>query len=125
MLLYCLGAEAETVLSSTNIKESERESYKVIDKFDQYFKVRRNVIFERAKFNCRDQLEGETAETYIAELYSLVEHCDYGQLMAEMVHDRLVIGIRDKVLSAKLQLDPDLTLERAKTMIRQSEAIHE
>ena len=88
MLLYCLGAEAETVLSSTNIKESERENYKkVIDKFNQYFKVRRNVIFERAKLNRRDQLEGKTAETFIAELYSLVQHCDYGQLMAEMVRD--------------------------------------
>ena len=80
-LLYCMGEDAEDVLTSTNIKEEEREVYAtVITKLDDFFKVRRNIIFERAKFNRRDQAEGESAEQYITCLYSLVEDCDYGAL---------------------------------------------
>ena len=76
-LLYGLGEEAETVLSSTNITDVERADYKkVVEKLDRYFLVRRNVIFERARFNRRDQGEDETAERYITSLYSLAEHCN-------------------------------------------------
>ena len=40
-----------------------------------------------------------------------------------MIRDRIVVGIRDSSLSAKLQMDPDLTLEKAKRVVRQQEAI--
>ena len=42
-----------------------------------------------------------------------------------MIRDRLVFGTRDSALSEPLQLDANLTLEKAKTAIRQKEAIHE
>ena len=42
-----------------------------------------------------------------------------------MIRDRIVVGIRDKALSERLQLDIKLTLESAKTSVRQREAIHE
>ena len=58
-------------------------------------------------------------------LYELVQHCDYGGMKDEMIRDRLVVGICDSSLSEKLQLDPALTLEKAKKAIRQSEAVHE
>ena len=45
-LLYCLGPDADDVLTSTNI---DRKKYlKVIEKSDAYFRVQHNVIFERA-----------------------------------------------------------------------------
>ena len=125
-LLYCLGEEAEGVLTSTNATADERKVYDtVVGKFDAFFKVRRNVIFERARFNRRNQLDGETAEQYIMELYRLAESCDYGDLKDEMIRDRLVVGIRDAVLSQQLQLDAELTLETAKKKIRQREAVGE
>ena len=42
-----------------------------------------------------------------------------------MIRDRLVVGISDKALSERLCMDGELTLEKAKTMIRQREAVHE
>ena len=42
-----------------------------------------------------------------------------------MIRDRLVMGIRDKAISEKLQLEADLTLERANVMLRHREAVHE
>ena len=46
--LYCLG----DVLTSTNITAKQRRNYDtVLVKFDDFFRVRKNVIFERAWFN--------------------------------------------------------------------------
>ena len=125
-LLYCMGEEADAVLTSTNITADERKVYAtVLGKFDGFFKVRTNTIYERARFNRRDQQEGESAEQYITALYSLVETCNYGNLQDELLRDRLVVGIRDAGLSEKLQMDAGLTLEKAKTAIRQKEAVKE
>ena len=42
-LLYCLGEEAEDVLTSTNISEADRGRYaQVLGKMDKFFKVRKN-----------------------------------------------------------------------------------
>ena len=124
-LLYCLGKDTDDILVSTNITEDKRKRYKdIMAKFDGHFKIRHNLIFERAKFNKRVQLVGESAEQYITALYQLAENCDYGELKSKMIHDRLVVGIRDDNLSQQLQMDPKLTLVKAKTRIRQKEAIH-
>ena len=125
-LLYCMGETAEDVLSSTDITDDEKKDYDaVIKKFDAFFKVRKNVIFERARFNSRCQREGETTEQFITSLYQLIEDCDYGDLKDQMIRNRIVVGIRDKALSQRLQMDSELTLEKAKTLSRQREAIQE
>ena len=82
-LMYCLGDDAE---ASMNIKDDDRKKYKeVMAKFNDYFKVRKNIIYERAKFNTRDQKEGETADKYITVLYELIEMCEYGTLKEDIV----------------------------------------
>ena len=95
----------------------------VKSKFDSHFVKRRNVIYERAKFNQRKQEEGENVDVFITALYSLAEYCEYGNLREEMIRDRIVVGIRDATLSFKLQLDEKLTLEKAITQVREAEAI--
>ena len=53
-LLYCMGESAEDILTSTDISADGRKRFEfVIAKFDSFFKVRKNVIFERARFNRR------------------------------------------------------------------------
>ena len=58
-------------------------------------------------------------------LYSLADNCDYGEFKDQMIRDRLVVGIRDNSLSERLQMDAELTLEKAMKTIRQREAVHE
>ena len=114
-LLYCLGEEAEDILASTNIGEEDRKKYdSVLAKFDSFFSVRKNVIIERAKFNKRSQLPDEPVEQFIASLYNLAADCNFGELKGELIRDRIVVGIRDASLSERLQMDPELTLEKAK-----------
>jgi len=92
-------------------------------KFDALFKVHQNVIFKCGKFNKHVQLAGESAEQFITALYHLAETCNYQDMKAEMICDRLVVGIRDQHLSQQLQMDPELTLEKAKTRTHQKEAV--
>jgi hypothetical protein len=124
-LIYTMGDEADDILRSFKLEEEEAKVYKTVkDKFESFFVKRRNVIYERARFNLRKQEEGESVASFINDLYVLVEHCEYGVLQDEMVRDRLVVGLRDSKLSEKLQLDATLTLDSAITVVRQSESVH-
>ena len=119
-LLYCLGTDADDILTTTQISDEDRKKYsKVMEKFDQYFKVRHNFIFERARFNRRNQQPSESAEDYITALHQLAQGCEYGEMTDELIRDRLVVGISDETLSERLQIESNLTLEQAKKFIRQ------
>ena len=63
-------------------------------------------------------------DDFITDLHCLAESCTYGDLHTEMIRDRIVVGLLDDGLSQKMQLDPNLTLEKAVSMTRQSEADH-
>ena len=124
-LLYCLGEEADGVLASTNIAEEARKKYKdVMTKFDEYFKVRKNLILERARFNKRDQRDRGT----VRRQRNISLPCTSWSRIASTVisvrkyilRDRLVVGIRDERLSEKLQLEADLTLEKTKRKLSSS-----
>ncbi len=49
--------------------------------------------------------------------------CVYETLKEEMLRDRIVVGICDKSLSDKIQMDESLSLEKAKTQVQQKEAV--
>ena len=112
--------------TSTNISADDRKKYDpAMSKFDEFFQVRRNVIFERAKFNRRNQQAGKSAEKYITALYHLVETCEYGEFQEEMLRDRIVVGMSDVALSERLQMDARLTLDKANRELRQKEAVQQ
>ena len=73
----------------------------------------------------RSHHEGESTEKYIKALYDLADNYGCGDLKSEMIRDRLVVRIRDTTLSEWLQMDAELTLEKAKMTIFQREAVHE
>ena len=119
-----MGDEADDILSSFHFSSEDKVKYDVVtEKFEGYFVKRRNAIFKRAKFNQRRQEPGEPVDSFITSLHCLAEHCAYGDLHNQMIRDRIVVGLQDVSLSEKLQLDPDLTLEKAVTAARQKEAV--
>ena len=125
MLIYSMGDQADDILKSFHLSEAEGKQYATVKmKFDNHFVKRRNIIYERARFNRRKQEEGETVDAFITSLYTLAEHCKYDALHDEMIRDRIVVGISNATLSEKLQLDHELTLEKAITAARQSETVH-
>ena len=86
---------------------------KVLQKFEVFFAVHKNVIFERARFNCRNQQPGENMDQNIMALHTLAASCEYNTMVDEPIRDQLVVGILDTALSRHLQLD----LEKAKKFI--------
>lgn len=71
------------------------------------------------------QEEGEPVDSFITLLYRLAEHCSYRDLHDKMIQDWIVVGIHDSSLSERLQTDPELTLDKAIAMARQSETVKE
>ena len=123
-LVYSMGDKADDIFQSFGLTEEEAKNYATVKgRFESHFVKRRNTIFERAKFNSRKQEQGESVDDFIIDLYALAEHCAYGALCDEMIHDRIVVGILDGHLAEKLQMDPELTLEKALTQARQSEVV--
>ena len=119
-----MGPDADDILRSFKLSDDDEKKYDMVkDKFESHFVKRRNVIFERGKFNSQRQEEGEPVDTFITDLYTLAVHCQYGELHDELIRDNLVVGIHDETLSEKLQLDAKLTLDKAVTAVHQSEAI--
>ncbi len=123
-LIYSMGDDADDILRSLGLTNAQMKEYDTVKgKFETNFVKRRNVIFERAKFNMRKQEESEPVDAFITDLYMLAKHYSYGNLHDEMVRDCLVVGLRNTKLSEKLQLDADLTLDKAVTEVRQAETV--
>ena len=123
-LIYAMGDDADDILRSFRLSAADSKNYDTVKaKFEAHFVKKRNVIYERAKFNLRRQEDGESVDSFITALYGLAEYCGYGNLYDEMIRDRIVVGIRDASLAEKLQLDSELTLTKAVTLVRQAEAV--
>ena len=121
-----MGEEADEIFNSFTMTSDDRKKYDAVKaKFEGHFIIKRNVIFERAKFNLRVQKENEPVDTFITDLFTLAQHCNYGNLHDEMVRDRIVVGLKDKSLSEKLQLEAELTLENAINQARQRELVRQ
>ena len=50
---------------------------------------------------------------YLAELKRLSEHCNYGDVLQDMLRDRLICGIQDQRTQCRLLAESDLTLQKA------------
>jgi len=82
--LYCLGDDMEDVLNTTKITLENKKYSKVLDVFDEYFKVLKNIIFEQACFNKRCQLLNESVEQFITEVHHLGDNCEFGVMKEEL-----------------------------------------
>ena len=56
MLLYSMGSKSDDILATFGLTNDDTKKFDVVkDKFDGYFVKRRNIIYDRAKFNRRKQ----------------------------------------------------------------------
>lgn len=76
-ILYAIGDEAKDIMTSfTFTEEADADKNNAVKaKFDNHFIAKRNVIYERDKFNQRMQGQDEPVENFITDLYSLAEFC--------------------------------------------------
>ncbi|UYV66478.1 K02A2.6-like [Cordylochernes scorpioides] len=127
LFMYLMGDRADDIFRTFKF-EKEEEATKidsVLKAFDSHFCVRKNIIYERAKFNSRVQEDREPVDEFITSLYKLADSCEFEGLHEQLIRDRIVVGVRDKALSEIMQLDSELTLEKAVKMVRQQEAVRQ
>ena len=117
-----MGKECHRILKYLPLTDQERKDPDtIIKKLEEHFEPKRNVIFERYVFNSCAQDANENYDTYIQKLRELSRTCEYGNLREQMIRDRIVIGITDNEVRARLLREPDLDLNKTITMCRSSE----
>ena len=94
----------------------------MLEKFNTHFVPQVSIIHERVTFHKQSQREGESVEEYVRSLFELSEHAQFAE-KEETIRNRLVLGIQDQELSQKLQLESDLTLDKAVTIAKQHELV--
>ncbi|UYV84530.1 K02A2.6-like, partial [Cordylochernes scorpioides] len=127
LFMYLMGDRADDIFRTFKF-EKEEEATKidsVLKAFDSHFCVRKNIIYERAKFNSRIQEDRELVDEFITSLYKLADSFEFESLHEQLIRDRIAVGVRDKALSERMQLDSELTLEKAVKMVRQQEAVRQ
>ena len=73
-LIYSMGDNADLILRLFRLSEPNPKKCDVILKCKLHFDKRRDLIFERAKFNMRKQEEGEPFNAFNTAFYGLTEH---------------------------------------------------
>ena len=94
----------------------------VIAKFDEYFNPRKNLPYTRFKFFTYSQANGQTIDEYVTELKSRSRHWEFGTLKESLIRDRIVAGIQDAKVRERLLRETDLSLDKAVSICRASEA---
>ena len=116
ILLTVIGEEARDVFSTFTEWAKAGDNKKiepVLAKFSQYCQPRKNVPFERYRFNRRTQEPGETYDQYCTALRKLAAACDFETITpGEILRDRLVFGIRDSKVRERLLRETNLTLQK-------------
>ena len=128
LLVYSMGTKAEDIMLSFKLSEAQKKKYSVVmQRFDDHYLPKRNIIFERTQFNKRVQLPQETSDSFITDLHKLVDTCEYGAMRDELLRDRIVAGMNNLALSEKLQLEDSktLTLEKVIQRVRTSEQVRQ
>ncbi|UYV72482.1 hypothetical protein LAZ67_9003322 [Cordylochernes scorpioides] len=127
LFMYLIGDRADDIFRTFKFEKEEEATRidSVLKAFDSHFCVRKNIIYERAKFNSRIQEDREPVDEFITSLYKLADSCEFEGLHEQLIRDRIVVGVRDKALSERMQLDSELTLEKAVKMVRQQEAVRQ
>ncbi|UYV74273.1 hypothetical protein LAZ67_11002773 [Cordylochernes scorpioides] len=116
LFMYLMGDRADDIFRTFKF-EKEEEATKIdsdLKAFDSHFCVRKNIFYERAKFNSRIQEDRKPVDEFITSLYKLADSCEFEGLHEQLIRDRIVVGVRDKALSERMQLDSELTLEKAR-----------
>lgn len=86
--MYAAGEDAEEILYVLPLTEEEKRSYTAVtEAFNKHCVSKRNIIFERARFNKRNQEPGESVELFIMAVHSLAELCDFGALKEDLIRD--------------------------------------
>ena len=124
-LLAVIGNEANKVFRTFTWvnPDDAKKINSVLQKFEDHCIPRQNIIYERFKFFTRQQSTTETVDQYFTDLRQIAANCDWESLTPDqLLRDRIVTGIRDSSVRARLLREKKLTLEKALNHVRAVES---
>ena len=96
----------------------------ITDTLSAHFEPKPLVVVERYHFHKRDQAPGESVVDFMAELRQLVAKCNFANFLDNALHDRFMVGLRNKSIQKRLLAEPDLTITDSVTLPQNMEAAH-
>lgn len=69
-------------------------------------------------FFTRSQAQSEIIDAYVTDLKNKAKDCEFGELCDSLIRDRIVCGVRDDQVRARLLREADLTLVKALDVCR-------
>ena len=112
-----------TVVGSDTYRLLENLVYPAAPKEKTYAELKRTlqghlspqplVIAQRYRFHKRNQKDGESVASFLAELRSLARECEFGAALDEALRDKFVCGLRDEAIVKKLLTIDNLKLDSA------------
>lgn len=124
VLLSVIGPTTYKVLRSllAPVKPSEKDYTDLVAKLSQHYSPTPSEIVQRFKFHSRFRKPGESVATYVSELRSLAEFCNFGTTLEVMLRDRIVCGINDDTIQRRLLTEPGLTYKKSLEIAQNLEA---
>lgn len=122
-LLTCIGSDALDVYEGLEFatEDDKKDIDVVLQKLQRYCIGETNEIYERYRFNKRDQEPNESLDAYVTALRTLAKTCNFGVLENSLIRDRIVIGVRDSQARKKLLQVSKLTLKECIDICRSYE----
>ena len=95
------------------VKPGNKSYDQLVDTLTNLFKPAPSEIVERFRFHSRSRRQGESVATFVAELRSLAEFCNFKDTLEVMLRDRIVCGINDDAMQKRLLSEPRLDYAKA------------
>ena len=124
VLLSSIGATTYAVLSDllAPAKPATKTLNEISTALSNHFEPKRSVITEQFHFHKRDQAAGETVSNFDAALRKLAIHCQFGDVLQEMLRDHFVCGLCHEAIQRRLLSESSLTYKNALEIARSMEA---
>ena len=115
IFLSVIGPRTYKLLSSlvAPSKPGEKTYDELVVALTEHHSPAPSEIVQRFKFNSQFRHAGESVATYVAELRSIAQTCNYSSSLDEMLRDRIVCGINDDRIQQRLLSERGLTYKKA------------
>ncbi|KAL0883588.1 hypothetical protein ABMA27_015739 [Loxostege sticticalis] len=119
LLLNLIGTPCYDIYNT--FEKSDQQTLKqVLTEFEKHFTPKKNIIFERFRFNQIVQKPGQSADSFITLLKTASASCEFTD-KDDQVRDRIVFGILCRSTQELLLREPALTLQRAIEICKSAE----
>ena len=97
ILLTVIGPSAYKLLRNLLAPEKPKDKTytELVGILKEHYSPKPSETVQRFRFNSRFRQPEESVSTFVSELRSLAEFCNFGTALEDMLRDRLVCGIND------------------------------